>query len=149
MIPPDAQRAMSKRAGATVVEVKGSHAIYVSQPRAVADLIETGCDEGDGRHRLESSLRTRRIYASSVCPFRRLHTFCCLRPARLLPPVFGYGAPHLSVRGTLALLNNALLSTHSLRSDSPTRLLSCFLTSLQYNRCASIRGRNEFQATTR
>ncbi len=40
MIPPDAQRAMSKRAGATVVEVQGSHAIYVSQPRAVADLIE-------------------------------------------------------------------------------------------------------------
>jgi pimeloyl-ACP methyl ester carboxylesterase len=40
MIPPDAQRAMSKRAAATVVEVKGSHAIYVSQPRAVADLIE-------------------------------------------------------------------------------------------------------------
>jgi pimeloyl-ACP methyl ester carboxylesterase len=40
MIPPDAQRAMSKHAGATVVEVKGSHAIYVSQPRAVADLIE-------------------------------------------------------------------------------------------------------------
>src|SRR6202158_5013678 len=40
MIPPDAQRAMSKRAGATVVEVKGSHAIYVSQPKAVAELIE-------------------------------------------------------------------------------------------------------------
>jgi len=39
MIPPNAQRAMSKRAGATVVEVKGSHAVYVSQPRAVADLI--------------------------------------------------------------------------------------------------------------
>jgi pimeloyl-ACP methyl ester carboxylesterase len=36
----DSQRAMSKRAGATVVEVKGSHAIYVSQPKAVADLIE-------------------------------------------------------------------------------------------------------------
>jgi hypothetical protein len=31
---------MSKRAGATVVEVKGSHAIYVSQPGAVAKLIE-------------------------------------------------------------------------------------------------------------
>ena len=31
---------MSKRAGATVVEVKGSHAIYVSQPQAVASLIE-------------------------------------------------------------------------------------------------------------
>jgi pimeloyl-ACP methyl ester carboxylesterase len=40
MIPPDAQRAMSKRAGAKVVEVKGSHAIYVSQPKMVADLIE-------------------------------------------------------------------------------------------------------------
>jgi pimeloyl-ACP methyl ester carboxylesterase len=39
MIPPDAQRAMSKRAGATVVEVKGSHAVYVSQPGAVAGLI--------------------------------------------------------------------------------------------------------------
>ena len=40
MIPPDAQRAMSKRAGATVVEVKGSHAVYVSQPQAVVTLIE-------------------------------------------------------------------------------------------------------------
>jgi pimeloyl-ACP methyl ester carboxylesterase len=40
MIPPDAQRAMSKRAGSTVVEVKGSHAVYVSQPQAVADLIK-------------------------------------------------------------------------------------------------------------
>jgi pimeloyl-ACP methyl ester carboxylesterase len=39
MIPPDAQRAMSKRAGSPVVEVEGSHAVYVSQPRAVADLI--------------------------------------------------------------------------------------------------------------
>jgi len=39
MIPPPAQRLMSKRAGATVVEVKGSHAIYVSQPAAVAGLI--------------------------------------------------------------------------------------------------------------
>jgi len=40
MIPPDAQRAMSKRAGSTVVEVKGSHSVYVSQPQAVASLIE-------------------------------------------------------------------------------------------------------------
>jgi len=40
MIPPPAQQAMSKRAGASVVEVKGSHAVYVSQPRAVAALIE-------------------------------------------------------------------------------------------------------------
>jgi len=40
MIPPDAQRGMSKRAGSTVVEVKGSHAVYVSQPQAVASFIE-------------------------------------------------------------------------------------------------------------
>jgi len=40
MIPPDAQRFMSKRAGSTVAEAKGSHAIYVSQPKAVAALVE-------------------------------------------------------------------------------------------------------------
>lgn len=39
MIPPDAQRAMAKRAGAQTIDVKGSHAVYVSQPQAVADLI--------------------------------------------------------------------------------------------------------------
>ena len=42
MIPPPAQQFMSKRAGSTVIEVAGSHAIYVSQPNAVAKLIETG-----------------------------------------------------------------------------------------------------------
>jgi pimeloyl-ACP methyl ester carboxylesterase len=40
MIPPSAQRFMSKRAGSSVVEVKGSHAVYVSQPEAVAELIQ-------------------------------------------------------------------------------------------------------------
>ena len=40
MIPPAAQRLMAKRAGATVVEVKASHAIFVSHPQAVASLIE-------------------------------------------------------------------------------------------------------------
>ncbi|WP_208456880.1 alpha/beta hydrolase [Lysobacter solisilvae (ex Woo and Kim 2020)] len=39
MIPPPAQQMMAKRAGATVVEVPGSHAIYVSKPEAVAKLI--------------------------------------------------------------------------------------------------------------
>ncbi|GAB1821782.1 alpha/beta fold hydrolase [Herbidospora sp. RD11066] len=38
-IPPDAQRAMSGRAGSTVVEAAGSHAIYISRPEVVADLI--------------------------------------------------------------------------------------------------------------
>ena len=40
MIPPPAQRLMSQRAGSIVVEVAGSHAIYVSNPSAVASLIE-------------------------------------------------------------------------------------------------------------
>jgi hypothetical protein len=39
MIPPPAQRAMSERAGATVVQAPGSHAIYLSKPGAVAALI--------------------------------------------------------------------------------------------------------------
>jgi pimeloyl-ACP methyl ester carboxylesterase len=39
MIPPDAQRLMAKRAQAITIEVKGSHAIFVSQPQSVADLV--------------------------------------------------------------------------------------------------------------
>ena len=45
MIPPAAQRTMSGRAGATVVEVAGSHSIYVSQPGATADLIKRAAAE--------------------------------------------------------------------------------------------------------
>jgi pimeloyl-ACP methyl ester carboxylesterase len=45
MIPPPAQRSMSERAGSTVVEAAGSHAIYVSQPAAVSELIETAASE--------------------------------------------------------------------------------------------------------
>jgi pimeloyl-ACP methyl ester carboxylesterase len=40
MIPPPAQQFMSKRIGAKVVEVPGSHSVYVSQPEAVVKLIE-------------------------------------------------------------------------------------------------------------
>jgi pimeloyl-ACP methyl ester carboxylesterase len=39
MIPPPAQRAMAERAGATVTETPGSHAVYVSNPAAVAAVI--------------------------------------------------------------------------------------------------------------
>jgi len=39
MIPPTAQRAMAERAGAVVTEVRASHAVYLSQPAAVAALI--------------------------------------------------------------------------------------------------------------
>ena len=45
MIPPPAQRDMSKRAGSTVREAAGSHSIYVSQPDAVADLIRQAAKE--------------------------------------------------------------------------------------------------------
>ena len=48
MIPPPAQRAMSERAGSTVVEAAGSHAIYVSQPAAVAALIQQAASGASG-----------------------------------------------------------------------------------------------------
>ncbi len=43
-INPDLERFMAKRAGSTKVEVKGSHAVYVSQPQAIANLIETAAN---------------------------------------------------------------------------------------------------------
>ena len=45
MIPPPAQREMSARAGSTVVEIAASHSVYVSQPKAVAELIEKAASE--------------------------------------------------------------------------------------------------------
>ncbi|GIF51384.1 alpha/beta hydrolase [Asanoa ferruginea] len=46
MIPPPAQRAMAQRAGAQVVEVPGSHSVYVSRPEAVAELIKKAAQAG-------------------------------------------------------------------------------------------------------
>ncbi|MGM9478178.1 alpha/beta hydrolase [Pedobacter sp. GSP4] len=40
-IPPDAERFMAKRAGAKVTEIKGSHLVFMSQPEAVAKVIES------------------------------------------------------------------------------------------------------------
>lgn len=45
MIPPDAQRMMAKRAGATVVEEKSSHSVFLSHPDAVAALIAKAANE--------------------------------------------------------------------------------------------------------
>jgi pimeloyl-ACP methyl ester carboxylesterase len=45
MINPDLERFMAKRAGSTTMEVKGSHAIYMSQPRIVAKFIEQAAKE--------------------------------------------------------------------------------------------------------
>ncbi|MBX5196200.1 alpha/beta hydrolase [Rhizobium sp. NZLR10] len=43
-INPDFERYMAKRAGSSTVEIKGSHAVYVSQPQAVADLIKDAAE---------------------------------------------------------------------------------------------------------
>jgi len=48
MIPPPAQRAMADRTGATVAEVSGSHSVYLSQPKAVASLIEQAANATRG-----------------------------------------------------------------------------------------------------
>src|SRR3954470_2346633 len=40
MIPPPAQRKMAERMKARITEVAGSHAVYVSKPREVAEIIE-------------------------------------------------------------------------------------------------------------
>jgi pimeloyl-ACP methyl ester carboxylesterase len=45
MINPELERFMAKRAGSTTIEVKGSHAIYMSQPAIVAKLIEEAAKE--------------------------------------------------------------------------------------------------------
>ncbi|WP_245400757.1 alpha/beta fold hydrolase [Nocardia albiluteola] len=44
MIPPAAQLSMAERIGATVADTPGSHAIYVSRPEVVANLIRTAAD---------------------------------------------------------------------------------------------------------
>lgn len=45
MITTSVQRAMADRAGATTAEVAASHAVYISQPSAVADFIRRACVE--------------------------------------------------------------------------------------------------------
>jgi pimeloyl-ACP methyl ester carboxylesterase len=48
MIPIAAQRLMAKRAGSSVVEIGGSHAIYISNPKAVAEIIEKAAKGAKG-----------------------------------------------------------------------------------------------------
>lgn len=45
MIPPAAQRKMATRAKAKITEVLGSHAVYVSNPAAVAEIIRQAAAE--------------------------------------------------------------------------------------------------------
>ncbi len=47
VISPDLQRWMYKRSGAKVTEVAASHAVFISQPDAVAKVIETAANAGE------------------------------------------------------------------------------------------------------
>lgn len=47
MIPPPAQRAMAGRVKAEILEVPGSHAVYVSKPAEVAEIIEKAASSGN------------------------------------------------------------------------------------------------------
>jgi pimeloyl-ACP methyl ester carboxylesterase len=49
MIPPSAQHAMASRIDATLSEVAASHSVYVSQPEAVATVIEQAAAAGTGQ----------------------------------------------------------------------------------------------------
>jgi pimeloyl-ACP methyl ester carboxylesterase len=47
MIPPPAQQAMAGRAKAKVTEIPGSHAIYVSKPMEVAEIIQQAAESSN------------------------------------------------------------------------------------------------------
>jgi hypothetical protein len=88
MIPPDAQRAMSKRAGSTAVEVKGSHAVFVSQPRAVADLIAKAANgvAFETRYRTTNNRGSKRVTSDRGWRLdvarRNAHNLMCSRVRR-------------------------------------------------------------------
>lgn len=46
MVNPDLERSAYRRAHSTVTELSGSHAIFISQPRAVANVIEQAAKSG-------------------------------------------------------------------------------------------------------
>lgn len=51
-IPIEAQRFMAERAGADTVEISASHAVSVSEPEAVADLIVRAVERWYASNRL-------------------------------------------------------------------------------------------------
>src|SRR5947207_2796838 len=55
-IPPFAQLFMAPRAYATIVEVRGSHLVMISHPRAVADLINQAAQTVSGNSNANSGL---------------------------------------------------------------------------------------------
>jgi pimeloyl-ACP methyl ester carboxylesterase len=49
MIPPAYERSMAQRAGATITEAQGSHAIFISRPEVVASAIEQAARAAQGK----------------------------------------------------------------------------------------------------
>jgi pimeloyl-ACP methyl ester carboxylesterase len=45
MISPELERFMYERANADITEIEGSHVLFISQPRAVADVIEAAAHD--------------------------------------------------------------------------------------------------------
>ena len=87
MIPVGAQRLMAKRAGSTVTKVKGSHAIYVSQPAAVATLIEQAAKRGKpSKHRFLHLGGQALVAAENGAPGRARHALLPADPATRTPP---------------------------------------------------------------
>ena len=80
MIPPPAQRFMSKRAGAGVVEVKASHSVYVSKPEAVAALITQAAEgvrgAGAGRSAPGAALQPAEVRGSGGWGLRERRPRC-------------------------------------------------------------------------
>lgn len=74
MIPPDAQRGMAKRAGAKTFEVPGSHAVYVSNPKAVVKIIEDAAQAKKSGPGQEERLN---FEGSPVRFFRRAAAYHC------------------------------------------------------------------------
>ena len=66
MIPPPAQRQMAARAGSTVAEAAGSHAIYVSKPEAVAALIAKAAKSVSSKNSGVTAKLTRSKFAAGL-----------------------------------------------------------------------------------
>ena len=66
MIPPSAQRKMAERIKARVTEVGGSHSVYVSKPREVAEIIEKAAAIKAKRQTRKPATRSKRRPERSV-----------------------------------------------------------------------------------
>ena len=52
-IPPDAERFMAHRAGSEVIEIQGSHVVFISKPEAVASVIATAAESALNKQKIK------------------------------------------------------------------------------------------------